>query len=122
MTGRIELRDLRALGVHGVLDEERARAQPFSIDVDAWLDVAAAAESDDLADTADYGAIAVRAAEVVATRHFELLEALAAAVAGEVLEADARIDRVEVTVRKLRPPVPCDLGTAAVRVSRGRRD
>ncbi|MGH8981663.1 MAG: dihydroneopterin aldolase [Acidimicrobiales bacterium] len=122
MTGRIELRDLRALGVHGVLEEERARAQPFSIDVDAWLDVDAASLSDDLADTADYGAIASRAAQVVSARSFSLLEALAAAVAGEVLATDARIERVEVTVRKLRPPVDTDLGTAAVRVSRGRRD
>lgn len=122
MTGRIELRDLRALGVHGALDEERVRPQPFSIDVDAWLDVGAAARSDVLADTADYGAIAARAVQVVATRSFRLLEALAAAVAAEVLATDRRIERTEVTVRKLRPPVASDLGTAGVRVSRGRRD
>jgi dihydroneopterin aldolase len=122
VTGRIELRDLRALGVHGALDEERARPQPFSVDVDAWLDVGAAARSDDLADTADYGAIVARVAQVVATRSYRLLEALAAAVAEEVMAADPRIDRADVTVRKLRPPVASDLRTAGVRVSRGRRD
>ena len=47
---RIEIRDLRVLGLHGVLPEERERAQPFSIDLVAWVDMAAAQRSDDLAD------------------------------------------------------------------------
>ena len=46
---RIELRGLRVLGTHGVLPEEQARAQPFAVDVDVWLDTAEAAASDDLA-------------------------------------------------------------------------
>jgi dihydroneopterin aldolase/2-amino-4-hydroxy-6-hydroxymethyldihydropteridine diphosphokinase len=45
-----------------------------------------------------------------------LLEALAGALARELLGADGRVDRVAVTVRKLRPPVPLDLGSAGVRV------
>jgi dihydroneopterin aldolase len=34
--------------------------------------------------------------------------------------ADERVERVTVTVRKLRPPVPVDLDAAAVRVVRSR--
>ncbi len=116
MTGRIELRDLRVTGVHGVLDEERDRPQPFSVDLDVWLDVAAAASSDALGDTADYGALVEAAARTVTTSSFRLLEALAAAVASAVLDADERARRVAATVRKLRPPVPRDLASAGVRV------
>lgn len=116
MTGRIEIRDLRVTGVHGVLAEERQRAQPFSIDLDVWLDVSTAAGSDALEDTADYGALVEEAARTVASSSFQLLEALAAAVASAVLDADGRIRRVGATVRKLRPPVPRDLASAGVRV------
>ena len=55
MTDRVEIGDLRVLGVHGVLPEERERAQPFSVDIVAWVDTEAAQQSDDLADTVDYG-------------------------------------------------------------------
>ena len=53
-------------GTHGVLPEERDRAQPFSVDMVAWVDMEAAQQSDDLADTVDYGALAQAAADVVA--------------------------------------------------------
>ncbi len=60
VSDRIEIRDLRVMGVHGVLPEERERAQPFSLDIVAWVDMAAAQRSDELADTVDYGALARR--------------------------------------------------------------
>ena len=37
MTDRIEIRDLRVTGVHGVLPEEQARAQPFAVDVVCYV-------------------------------------------------------------------------------------
>ena len=51
-------RGLRALGVHGVLPEEQVRPQPFEVDVELIVDLAAAAASDRLDDTVDYGAVA----------------------------------------------------------------
>jgi dihydroneopterin aldolase len=117
---RIEIRDLRVVGVHGVLPEERERAQPFSLDIVAWVDMAAAQLSDDLSDTVDYGALAQVAAVVVSQRSYQLLEALAGRLAEALLLTDARLEAVEVTVRKLRPPVPLDLGSTGVRVLRSR--
>lgn len=121
MTGRIEIRDLRAFGVHGVLAHERERAQPFSVDVDASFDIVAAAQSDALADTVDYGALASTVAAVVSDTSFALLEALAAAIAKRVLDDEPRVVRVEVVVRKMRPPVSVDLGSVGVRVVDVRR-
>ena len=118
---RIEIRKLRVLGTHGVLPEEQARSQPFEIDIDVWLDLGTAAGSDRLADTVDYGALIERARDLVATGSFRLLEALAGAVAEALLAADVRTEAVEVTVRKLRPPVPSDVSTVGVHVVR-RRD
>jgi dihydroneopterin aldolase len=117
---RIEVRDLRVSGVHGVLPEERERAQPFSLDLVAWVDMAAAQQSDDLADTVDYGALAQAAADIVAGRSYQLLEALAGRLASALLLVDPRIEVVEVTLRKVRPPLPLDVGSTGVRVRRRR--
>jgi dihydroneopterin aldolase len=120
-TGRIEIRDIRAFGLHGVLPHERERAQPFSVDLDAYFDVSPAAESDALADTVDYGSLARRVAEVVSGTSFSLLEALAAAIARRVLDDEPRVARVAVVVRKMRPPVDVDMGSVGVRVVDVRR-
>lgn len=117
---RIQLRALRVVGTHGVLAEEQARAQPFEVDLDLAVDLTRAGGSDRLGDTVDYGAVAATAAALVAGRSFQLLEALAAAVAGAVLASDPRIAAVTVHLRKLRPPLPLDLGTVGVRITRRR--
>jgi len=117
---RIEIRDLRVSGVHGVLPEERERAQPFALDILAWVDTAAAQRSDELSDTVDYGALAHLAADVVAQQSYRLLEALAGRLAEALLITDARLRAVEVTVRKLRPPLALDVASTGVRVLRAR--
>jgi dihydroneopterin aldolase len=120
VSDRIEINDLRVTGTHGVLPEERDRAQPFSVDVVAWVDMEAAQQSDDLADTVDYGALAQVAADVVAGRSYRLLEALSGRLASALLIVDPRIEAVEVTVRKLRPPLPLHVGSTGVKVRRAR--
>lgn len=115
---RIQLRGLRVVGTHGVLPEEQARPQPFELDLDLAVDLALASVSDRLADTVDYGAVAELAAGVVAGPSFELLEALAEAVAQAALVSDLRITEVTVHLRKLRPPLPMDLDTVGVRITR----
>jgi dihydroneopterin aldolase len=114
---RIELTGLRALGVHGVLPEEQVRAQPFEVDLSVEADLRAAGHTDDLADTLDYGTLCDTVAKVVTGEHFALLERLAERIA-EVVLGDGRVTSVTVTVRKLRPPVPVDLATAGVTITR----
>jgi 7,8-dihydroneopterin aldolase/epimerase/oxygenase len=117
---RIEIRDLRVVGVHGVLPEEQERAQPFSLDIVAWVDMVAAQGSDALADTVDYGALAQTAADVVSQQSFRLLEALAGRLAEALLISDTRLEAVEVTVRKQRPPLALQVASTGVRVLRTR--
>ena len=114
---RIELRGLRVAGTHGVLPEERTRPQPFEVDLDVHLDLRPAGASDDLADTVDYGALAGVVERVVATERYGLLERLAERIA-EVVRADERVQSVTVAVRKLEPPVPVDLASSGVRITR----
>ena len=116
----IELRGLRLAGVVGVLPHEQAQPQPLEVDLDLHLDLATAGTSDALDDTADYGAVCDVAERVISSTSYALLEALAEHLATAVLEADGRIDRVTVAVRKLRPPVAQQLSTSGVRITRGR--
>jgi dihydroneopterin aldolase len=118
---RIQLRGLRAVGTHGVLPEERNRAQPFEIDLDLSVDLATAAGSDRLADTVDYAGVAETAAGIVSgAPSYELLEALAGAIARAALASDGRIAAVTVSLRKLQPPLPVDIATVGVRITRRR--
>lgn len=115
---RIELRGLRVVGRCGVLPEEIERGQPLEVDLDVVTDMAAAGVSDDLSDTVDYGAICAAVERAITDGHVQLLEFLAGKLADAVLAVDGRISAVEVTVRKLRPPVPQHLATSGVRVTR----
>src|SRR5580704_14509323 len=118
---RIELRGLRALGTHGVLPEEQERAQPFEVDLDLEVDLRRAGRSDRLDDTVDYGAVTAAIAGVVAGAHSNLLEHLAERIAAAALEAGApHAAAVTVSVRKTRPPVPCELASAGVTIHRRR--
>ena len=116
----IQLRGLRVDAICGVLPHERTEPQPLEIDLDVDVDLTAAARSDDLADTIDYGAITATAARIAETLAPQLLEHLAGCVADEVLALDDRITSVTVVVRKLQPPVPERLATSGVRLTRTR--
>jgi dihydroneopterin aldolase len=116
----IELRGLRLAGIVGVLPHEQAQPQPLELDLDVHLDLADAGARDALEDTVDYGALCAIAEQVVATTSFALLEALAERLAADLLAADARVDAVTVSVRKLRPPVAQQLATSGVRIRRAR--
>lgn len=114
---RIEVRGLRVEAVHGVLEHERAAPQPFEIDLDLYLDVAPAVASDDLTRTADYAAATDAVVAVMGGTPHRLLESLAGAIADAVL-ADARVESVSVTVRKLRPPLSHTVTSTGVRIHR----
>jgi 7,8-dihydroneopterin aldolase/epimerase/oxygenase len=117
MSDRIALTGLRVRGSHGVLPEEREQGQDFLVDAVLWVDTRAAAASDDLADTVDYGVLAQRLAAVVAGDPVDLIETLASRLADTCL-ADPRVTRAEVTVHKPRAPIPLTFTDVSVTVVR----
>ena len=115
MNDVIELRDLRASVVVGVLAEERTRAQPIVFDVDLSRSFEAAAINDDIAETTNYADVLALCVRVATEGQYLLLETLAYRVAYEALESDAEITSVTVAVRKVRPPVVEDVASVGVR-------
>lgn len=115
------VRGLRVLGVHGCLPAEQEAAQPFEIDLDVVADLATPGRSDNLADAVDYAGVVEAVVAVVAGERHCLLERVAERIAAVVL-VDDRVRAVTVEIRKLRPPVPADLASAGVRITRSRSD
>jgi dihydroneopterin aldolase len=117
---RIELRGLTVRGHHGVFEHERRDGQDFIVDITVWIDLAAAAASDDLADTLDYGALAQRAAAVIAGPPRDLIETVSAEIAEDVM-TDERVHAVEVVLHKPNAPIPLTFSDVAVVARRSRR-
>jgi dihydroneopterin aldolase len=117
---RITLRSMRLEGRVGATEEERSQPQALEVDLVVEADLAAAASSDDLASTVDYGPLARLAEETVSTGTFTLLEALAGALATAALEASPRILAVTVRVRKLAVPLEVWMEHAEVELRRER--
>jgi dihydroneopterin aldolase len=113
----IELLDLELHGYHGVLPGERRDGQRFLVDL--WLDPRgdAGSTTDRIGDAIDYREIVSCVAEVFGERVYDLLEALATALADGLLERFS-VTQVRVRVRKPEVVLACPVRHAAVIVER----
>lgn len=119
MPDHIELRGLTAHGRHGWFPHEREQGQLFRVDVVLGLDTRAAAESDDLADTVDYGSLAEGVVGLIAGEPVKLVETLAQRIADLCLD-NPRVENVEVRVHKPEAPVTVPFGDVIVTIRRTR--
>jgi dihydroneopterin aldolase len=119
MLDRISIAGLRVRGNHGVFDYERAAGQDFVVDAVLWLDTAPAAAADDLALTADYGAVAGRLAQIVAGQPVALIETLADRLAAACLE-DPAVRAADITVHKPQAPVQHEFADISVTIHRSK--
>ena len=99
MSDRIVLEGMVLDGTHGVYEEEHLSTQPFEVDVELALNLQPAGISDDLALTIDYSRVYDVCRQIVESTRFNLIEALAEAIAQELL-AGFPADEVAVRVRK----------------------
>jgi dihydroneopterin aldolase len=115
----IEIEGLELQGFHGATAEEKKKGQRFLFDV---LLVAhdAGIRTDQLADTIDYTSVVACIKDVSEGRRFNLIEALAAAVADEILER-FDVSRVRVRVRKPEVVLEAPAEHTAATVERTRR-
>lgn len=115
-TGRILIEKLDIYAYHGFFSEEERLGQRFLLDLVLDVDLRAAAASDRLADTVDYGRAVAIVNEAFTARRYHLLEGAARAVAVAILDAFPSVDAVEVTLRKPAPPIPATLGSVGIQL------
>jgi dihydroneopterin aldolase len=115
----IAITGIEVFAYHGVLPEEKRAGQRFLVDVELELDLSAAGASDNLIETVDYGLLAQRIHDVVASERWDLIERVATRVAETILE-DARVRAVVATVHKPEAPIAVGFSDVAVTIRRDR--
>ena len=95
----IRIDGLRLTAVLGAFPEERAAPREVVAHLRLGADLAAAARSDDLRDTVDWGVLCARLRGCAAARPYNLAESLAGALADVALE-DPRVAWVRLRLEK----------------------
>lgn len=105
---------MRFHAFHGCLERERKDGNIFEVDIEARMDISAAA-SDNLRDTLDYGEIYAAVAERM-SRPSNLLEKVALDLEDIIAERFPMLESFSLTVRKCCPPVGGEVAWAGVTV------
>ena len=115
---RIILRGLPVACVIGVFPAERTAPQTLFFDLELCGDFSRAGQTDDLNDAVDYTTVERCVKDYAAGTAFYLLERLAYACAGELLERFPLLDRVTLGIRKPDAPVESDSVTLEITLKR----
>lgn len=113
----IIIRDLRVQAHVGATEEERAAPQLLIVGLEIAADLRRAGQTDDLADTVNYGSVTREVTDLIATSRSALLENLAEKIAGHIA-AIPGVNGVTVEVAKDSPPIDEEVGYVAVRIER----
>lgn len=120
MPDRIDLHGMVFQARHGVFDQEKTTTQRFEVDVELLLDLQPAGLEDDLARTLDYARVYETVRTIVESTTFNLIEALAEAIAHELLADFPALEEVVVQVRKPEVNLGGPLAHAGVQIRRRR--
>ncbi len=115
----IILKGLEFMACHGVLPQEKSEPQPFLVDAQLYLDLRAAAASDDLDRGVDYSQVYRSIEAVVQGSTFNLIETLAENIARRILE-EYPVEAAAITVKKPQAPMPGPFQYAGVHIFRER--
>lgn len=115
---RISIQRIGVFAYHGVYEEEGRLGQRFYISVDAYLDLRPAGRSDDLEKSVSYADIAARVQEIAVGQRYQIIEALAEAVADDLLRAFPLIEDISITVEKPAAAVAAILDSISVTIHR----
>ena len=113
----IEVAGLSLRTHHGVTDAEQEVGQRLLVDVRLEAGDIGALESDDVAETVDYGAVSQRVAELATERSFRTLEALISMIADRLID-EYGLSRVWIRATKPEPPIPLALDGVSVELER----
>ena len=116
---RILISNMTFYGHHGVEESERRLGGKFAMDVELYLDLTAAGETDDLTKTVDYKAVYDLARRIEVSRNYLLLEALAHDTAQAIL-AEFPVDEVVIRARKQSVPLGGLIDFSEVEIRRAR--
>ena len=104
---------------HGVFDFERREGQTFLVDLVLGIDTRGAAASDDLADTVNYGTLALDVKAAVERDPVDLIETVVQRIA-DVCLMESRVEWARVTLHKPDAPIDATYSDVALTITRTR--
>ncbi|MBR6328928.1 MAG: 2-amino-4-hydroxy-6-hydroxymethyldihydropteridine diphosphokinase [Lachnospiraceae bacterium] len=117
---KISIKGLEVFAHHGVFEEERRLGQNFIVDLELFLDLSLAGESDDLRLSVDYGKVCRFVECFMRENTYDLIESAAERMAQALLlEYREQLKEVEITIEKPNAPVGLPHKGCSVTVHRG---
>jgi dihydroneopterin aldolase len=116
----IRIKNAQIYAYHGVASDEQNLGGKFEVDVDMRCDLSKAISSDSLTQTVDYEAVYAVILKTVTSKKYHLLEALANAIAGNLLSSFLLMTEITVRIRKPHPPVKGVVDYVEVEVTKQR--
>jgi 7,8-dihydroneopterin aldolase/epimerase/oxygenase len=117
---RMLLKRIVFYGYHGVYPEENRLGQKYIVDLDLRMDLARAAQTDDVNDKVNYAEIHARLKDIVEGPPVKLIETLAEKIASDVLRTYTSIIEATVSVTKPNPPFDITFDGVTVELRRKR--
>ncbi len=118
---KITVKNLKLFAYHGVNPEEKENGQTFFIDLDYYLDLSKACESDDLNDTVSYAKAVKVIRRVFTEERYDLIEKAAQVICDALFEEFEEIRKIDITLKKPEAPVNADFDYMAVSLTRERK-
>jgi dihydroneopterin aldolase len=119
MTDELSVSGIECWAHHGVFDFEKRDGQTFVVDLVLGLDARGAAASDDLADTVNYGTLALDVKAAVERDPVDLIETVVQRIA-DVCLVDRRVEWARVTLHKPDAPIDATYSDVALTITRTR--
>ncbi|HZW68698.1 MAG TPA: dihydroneopterin aldolase [Pseudogracilibacillus sp.] len=117
---KIKLKGLSFYGYHGLFPEENRLGQHFIVDVELFVSLKKAGQTDNMADSIDYGMVHDIVKSVVKGEPKNLIEAVAEEIAAEIFATFPTIKTCIVEVIKPNPPIEGHYDSVSVRIQRER--
>jgi len=111
--GKVYVNDIRVYAHHGCLPEETLIGSDYRVDLWIVADLETSSVSDKLKDTVDYVALCACVQEEMA-QPSKLLEHVAKRIIQRVFALSALIEKANVTVSKINPPIGGHVGSVSV--------
>jgi 7,8-dihydroneopterin aldolase/epimerase/oxygenase len=113
---RLFVSDVEFYAYHGATSEEQFIGHRYRLDLDMRVR-GNAPETDGLEGTVDYGVLTDLAVQLAREPQVKLMETVAQRVGIGLMEANASIVVLTVTIAKIAPPVPHVAGSAGVSIT-----
>ena len=119
MTDELSITGIECFAHHGVFDFEKREGQVFVVDLVLGIDTRAAAASDDLAETVNYGTLTLGVKAAVERDPVDLIETVVQRIA-DVCLLESRVEWARVTLHKPDAPIDATYSDVALTITRTR--